>query len=67
MIFDGYMSGFYKNLEGAVLPNKTVLISIAGGYNDFLVPSYLSNLNSNSSQSLYAVVCFNSVVKFPRL
>lgn len=43
-------------MENAVISNKTTIISIAGGYNDFLVPSYLSDFHSKLNQSLYAVV-----------
>lgn len=54
-IFDNYMANFYKNMESHT-SNKTIIISIAGGYNDFLVPSYLSQLNGGFQQNLYAVV-----------
>lgn len=55
VIFDTYMSDFYNNLQNP--SDATTTISVAGGYNDFLVPSYLSNLKNDSH--LYIVT--NSV------
>ncbi|XP_018322176.1 GPI inositol-deacylase [Agrilus planipennis] len=46
LAFDWYMSDFYKQIEqGVDLSRNTTLISIAGGFNDLLVPTYLTKPN----------------------
>lgn len=40
IMFDYNMHRFYKNIEYDL--NNTIIISLNGGYNDFLVPSYLT-------------------------
>ncbi|CAH1996626.1 unnamed protein product [Acanthoscelides obtectus] len=51
IFLDYHTKKFYD--EGLIAPEETSLISLSGGYNDFLIPSFLNNLKS--SKSLYAV------------
>lgn len=52
LYFDRYASKFYKNIY---LKHETYsTINIAGGYSDFLVPSYLTNIEENNTLNVVA-------------
>lgn len=52
---DGYVHSFYNRISNiSNIPEKSSIISISGGFNDFLVPSYLSGVKGNNN--LHVVV-----------
>lgn len=54
-MLDMYTYTFYKYfIPFSRFPNDTTFVSLAGGYNDFLVPAYLSNIRKN--ETVYAAV-----------
>lgn len=53
IILDYHINRFYNDYRGTN-SNNTLIVSISGGYSDFLVPPYLSDIKEYNS--LYAVV-----------
>lgn len=57
IILDYYMNHFYNDYRNTK-NNHTFIISISGGYSDFLVPPYLTDIKEYNS--LHVVVGRNS-------
>ncbi|KAJ8975495.1 hypothetical protein NQ317_016371 [Molorchus minor] len=51
-IWDSHMHDFYENKVWKIDESvNTTVISVSGGYNDFLIPSYLTEIQDNNSLS----------------